>query len=77
MRIFGLTLTTQKSGFEVVRRAIVGTGIVRYLSNRMHPNHRRRAIGLTLLGVGVVSTIQAVRAMRGRKQGIRHPFAVV
>ena len=76
MRIFGLT--TQKSGFEVVRRAIVGTGIVRYLSNRMHPNHRRRAIGLTLLGVGVVSTVQAVRAlMRGRKQGIRHPFAVV
>jgi hypothetical protein len=58
-----LELTLPTMGFVVVTRAILGVGIGLLLSSRI-PRERRKAIGLTLLGVGAATTIPALMAVR-------------
>jgi hypothetical protein len=56
--------------FELNVPRILGAGIGLLVSGRIPPE-RRRAFRLALLGIGVASTIRAVRAMiRGRKQPV-------
>ncbi len=58
-----LTLELPKFGFIVATRAMIGVGIGLLLAERI-PEDRRRTIGLTLLGIGVATTIPAVMVLR-------------
>ena len=49
-------------GFVVVTRAALGMGIGLLLASRI-PEERRRAIGATLIGIGVMTTIPAAMAV--------------
>jgi hypothetical protein len=63
-----LTLNFPTFGFVVATRAMLGAGIGLLVSGRLPPA-RRRAIGLTLLGIGVVTTVPALAAvLRGRNR---------
>lgn len=50
-------------GAIVATRAALGFGAGLLLSSRM-PERRRRALGLALVGLGVATTIPAVRTIR-------------
>ena len=53
--------------FVVATRAALGAGIGLLLSDRLSPA-RRRAIGLTLIGIGAATTLPAAMAvLRGVK----------
>ena len=45
-------------GFVIATRAALGVGIGLLLAGRI-PEARRRAIGLTLIGIGVATTVPA------------------
>jgi hypothetical protein len=65
MKRFELNVPT--FGFAVATRAMIGAGLGLLLSDRI-ARKRRRAIGITLLGIGAASTVPVVRALiRGRK----------
>jgi hypothetical protein len=57
-----LVLNLPTFGFVVATRAALGVGIGLLLSERL-PTERRRALGLTLVGLGVATTIPAVMAV--------------
>jgi hypothetical protein len=66
-----LTLSMPTLGFVVVTRAMLGVGIGLLLSDRL-PAERRRALGLTLVGLGAVTTVPAIAAvLRARNQQLR------
>ncbi|HEY3883786.1 MAG TPA: hypothetical protein VGL62_01165 [Vicinamibacterales bacterium] len=55
-------------GFVVATRAAIGAGIGLLLSSRI-PQDRRRAVGLTLIGLGAASTVPALAAvLKGMKR---------
>jgi hypothetical protein len=49
-------------GFVVATRAALGVGIGLLLSSHI-PEQRRRALGMTLIGIGVTTTLPAVQAI--------------
>ena len=49
-------------GFVVATRALLGVGIGLLLSERLSAD-RRRAVGLTLVGIGAVTTVPALAAV--------------
>jgi len=57
-----LVLTLPTFGFVVATRAALGVGIGLLLSERL-PSECRRALGLTLVGLGAATTIPAVMAV--------------
>ena len=57
-----LTLDLPTFGFVVATRAMLGVGIGLLLSDRL-PAERRRAVGLTLITIGVVTTVPAIAAV--------------
>ncbi len=66
-----LMLNIPTFGFIVATRAMLGVGIGLLVSQRM-PEERRRAVGLTLAGIGAAATIPAMIAvMRGRNDANR------
>ena len=58
-----LELNLPTLGFVVATRAALGAGIGLLLSSRI-PEDRRRAVGLTLVGIGAATTIPALLAVR-------------
>ena len=61
-----LVLNLPTFGFVVATRAMLGVGIGLLLSERL-PDERRRALGLTLVGIGAATTVPAIAAvLRGR-----------
>ena len=58
-----LELDLPTFGFVVATRAALGAGIGLLLSSRI-PEDRRRAVGLTLVGIGAATTIPALLAVR-------------
>jgi hypothetical protein len=58
-----LELNIPTLGFVIATRAMLGAGIGLLLSDRI-PAAQRKAIALTLIGVGAVTTIPALFAMR-------------
>jgi hypothetical protein len=58
-----LELNFPTLGFIISTRALLGVGIGLLLSSRV-PAHRRRPLGLTLLGIGAATTIPAIAAIR-------------
>jgi len=62
-----LELNLPTLGFVVATRAALGVGIGLLLSDRLSPA-RRRALGLTLIGIGAATTLPAAMAvLRGVK----------
>jgi hypothetical protein len=57
-----LDLNLPTFGFVVATRAALGVGIGLLLASRLTPE-RRRAVGLTLVGVGAATTIPAAMAV--------------
>jgi len=66
-------------GFVVATRAALGVGIGLLLAGRI-PEERRRATGLTLVGIGATATVPAVLAilkgMRTAQRGIEPPGSI-
>jgi hypothetical protein len=58
-----LELNFPTFGFVVATRALLGVGIGLLVSGRLAED-RRRALGLTLLGVGAATTVPAIMAIR-------------
>jgi hypothetical protein len=58
-----LTLNVPTFGFVVATRAALGVGLGLLLSKRLSET-RRRALGLTLVGIGAASTVPALIAVR-------------
>ena len=54
-------------GFVVATRAMLGAGIGLLLSERLSAE-QRRAVALTLIGVGVITTVPALFAVLGRRK---------
>ena len=71
-----LELDIPTLGFIIVTRAMIGAGVALLLSPRIPPE-RRKAIGLTLLGVGAASTVPAILAIRRGLQKDRLPAAAI
>ena len=59
-----LVLNLPTFGFVVGTRAALGFGLGLLLSERI-PASRRRAIGLTLVAIGAMTTIPAARSVFG------------
>lgn len=58
-----VTLNIPTFGFVVATRAALGVGLGLLLSSRI-PASRRRAVGMTLVGIGATATLPAVMAIR-------------
>ena len=63
-----ITLTVPKLAAIAGTRAALGAGIALLVSDHLEP-HQRRSLGLTLLMVGVVSTIPLVAEVFGKALG--------
>jgi len=57
-----LVLNVPTFGFVVATRAMIGAGIGILVGERL-PADRRRAVALTLIGIGALSTGPALRAI--------------
>jgi hypothetical protein len=57
-----LALNLPTFGFVVATRAMLGVGIGLLLSGRLSAE-RRRAVGLTLISIGAMTTVPAVAAV--------------
>ena len=53
-------------GFVVATRALLGVGLGLLLAGRLTAE-RRRQLGLTLVAIGVATTVPAARAVFGRR----------
>jgi hypothetical protein len=63
-----LALNLPTFGFVVMTRALLGVGVGLLVSERLSPE-QRRAVGLTLVLVGVATTIPAAIAVLGGIEG--------
>jgi hypothetical protein len=59
-----LTLNLPTFGFVVMTRAMLGAGVALLMSDRLSPE-QRRAVGFTLVMVGIATTIPAAVAAVG------------
>jgi hypothetical protein len=65
-RARSLVLSPRLFGFVVGTRAVLGFGLGLLLGDRI-PRSRRKALGLTLVAIGAVTTIPAAVAVFGRR----------
>lgn len=57
-----IQITRPELGFIVITRAMLGAGVALLLGDRLNPD-QRKAVGATLLLIGVVTTIPAALAV--------------
>lgn len=67
-------LTIPEIGLIAGTRAAGAAGLALLLSDRMNPE-QRRAIGWTLLAVGVITTVPLVAQVLGKRQPDKSPDA--
>jgi hypothetical protein len=65
-------LTIPEIGLIAGTRAAGAAGLALLLSDRMNPE-QRRAIGWTLLAVGVITTVPLVAQVFGKRQAYKSP----
>ncbi|QYY33184.1 MULTISPECIES: hypothetical protein [Cupriavidus] len=65
-----VSLTIPEIGLIAGTRAAGAAGLALLLSNRMNPE-QRRAIGWTLLAVGVVTTVPLLAQVLGKRQAYK------
>jgi hypothetical protein len=66
-------LSPRQFGFVVGTRAAGALGIGLLLANRI-PESRRRRIGLTLVALGIATTVPAAKIVFGRRGSGQLPF---
>ena len=64
-----VTLTLPELGLIVGTRAAAGAGLALLLGERLQPE-QRRAVGWTLLAVGIATTVPLLAQVFGRRQTI-------
>jgi hypothetical protein len=70
-----LVISPPLLGFVVATRAALAFGIGLLVANRI-PEPRRRAIAMTLIGLGAATTLPAARLIfRNRSNGHEHRFS--
>ncbi|MBV8224190.1 MAG: hypothetical protein JO232_03250 [Verrucomicrobia bacterium] len=62
-------ITPPELGFIVITRAMLGAGVALILADGLSPG-QRKAVGVTLLLIGVVTTIPAVLAVCRQKHSV-------
>jgi hypothetical protein len=62
-----ITLTVPELGLIVGTRAAAGAGLALLLADRLNPE-QRRAVGWTLLAVGIATTVPLVAEILGKRQ---------
>ena len=67
------TLTIPEVGFIAGTRAALGAGVALLLAGRLSASSRR-AVGLTLIAIGAVTTIPAAMVLLGRRTDLRASF---
>ncbi|EYS86151.1 hypothetical protein CF68_06850 [Cupriavidus sp. SK-4] len=67
-----VSLTIPEIGLIAGTRAAGAAGLALLLSNQLNPE-QRRAIGWTLLAVGVISTVPLVAQVFGKLQAYKSP----
>ncbi|RDK02253.1 hypothetical protein [Cupriavidus lacunae] len=67
-----VSLTIPEIGLIAGTRAAGAAGLALLLSDRMNPE-QRRAIGWTLLAVGVITTVPLVAQVFGKRQPYNSP----
>ncbi|QYY34240.1 hypothetical protein K2O51_33390 (plasmid) [Cupriavidus pinatubonensis] len=67
-----VSLTIPEIGLIAGTRAAGAAGLALLLSNRIDPN-QRRAIGWTLLAVGVITTVPLIAQVFGKLQECKSP----
>lgn len=63
-----ITLSVPELGLIVGTRAAAGAGVALLLADRLNPE-QRRAVGWTLLAVGIATTVPLVAEIFGKWQG--------
>jgi hypothetical protein len=58
-------LSLPEIAFAVITRAMLGAGIALFVADRLNPE-QRKAVGVTLVLVGLLTTIPTVWAVFGR-----------
>ena len=61
------SLTLPEIGMIAGTRAAAAAGVAMLLSDRLTPEHRR-AVGWTLLAVGVITTVPVIEKLFGKRQ---------
>ena len=61
------TVTVPEVGLVAVTRAMAGAGVGLLVADYLRPE-TRRAVGWTLLGVGIVTTVPIVMALLGKRE---------
>lgn len=67
-----ITLTVPELGLIVGTRAAAGAGLALLLADRLDPV-QRRAVGWTLLAVGIATTVPLVAQIFGKRQATLNP----
>jgi hypothetical protein len=67
-----VTLTVPELGLVVGTRAALGAGLALLLGDRLNPE-QRRAVGWTLVAVGVVTTVPLLMEVFGKRPATSHP----
>jgi len=67
-----VTLTLPELVLIVGTRAAAGAGLALLLGERLQPE-QRRAVGWTLLSVGIATTVPLLAQVFGRRQTISNP----
>ncbi|BCB27443.1 hypothetical protein SKTS_23290 [Sulfurimicrobium lacus] len=62
-----ITLSVPELGLIVGTRAAAGAGVALLLADRLNPE-QRRAVGWTLLAVGIATTVPLVAEIFGKRQ---------
>lgn len=62
-----ITLSVPELGLIVGTRAAAGAGVALLLANQLNPE-QRRAVGWTLLAVGIATTVPLVAEIFGKRQ---------
>jgi hypothetical protein len=65
-------LTLPELGLIIGTRAAAGAGLALLLGDRLNPE-QRRAVGWTLLVVGIVTTVPLIAQVFGKRQATSNP----
>ncbi|MEP7183428.1 MAG: hypothetical protein ABI886_14695 [Betaproteobacteria bacterium] len=68
----GVSLSVPELGLLAITRAAAGAGLALLLADRLNPE-QRRAVGWTLLAVGIVTTVPLIAAAFGTGRAISNP----
>jgi hypothetical protein len=75
-RMREISLTVPEIGLMAGTRVALGVGIGLLLSNRLNKDERKAA-GLALMGVGILTTVPIIISVIGKRRGAEKPVVLV